>query len=537
MDNYTKLKNFLNNEIDGILFYTGLKDKENKYHYFFSDPQNKIICNSVDNFEKSFQKINNLLKKGFYVVITISYEAGYLFENKLRKKIWKPEFPYFQIFAFKNPLILKNLPFENFKSEDYIIYNFKPNMNYEKYSSNFLKIKNLIKNGEIYQLNYCFKLNFNFFGNPVSFFLDLIKNQNVSYSALFKINGINIISLSPELFFRIKNNEIILKPMKGTLLKTKKNKNFNILLNEKNKAENLMIVDLIRNDLGKICKINSISVSKLFNIEEYETLYQMTSEIKGKLKTKNFYEIFKAIFPSGSVTGTPKIRAMELIKNFENMERKIYTGALGFLTPDKNAVFNIPIRTILIKNNIGEIGIGSGVVYDSKVKSEYRECLGKAKFLLKLKKTFAIIETMRIIKNKGYFLLNEHLLRLLNSCKFFKINCDIDKIKNQLLKIKFDTDCKIRLLVFADGKFKIEKSIYIENKSNFIEFSNFKISSKNIFLYHKTTNRKLYNKEYKNALKNGLFDVIFLNERDEITEGSISNIFIKKKWCFLYTTS
>jgi para-aminobenzoate synthetase/4-amino-4-deoxychorismate lyase len=301
---------------------------------------------------------------------------------------------------------------------------------------------------------------------------------------------------------------------------------------KKIKQKNVMIVDLIRNDLGKICKINSISVPKLFHIEEYETLYQMTSEIRGKLKTKDFYKIFKALFPSGSVTGAPKIKAMELIKKFENTERKIYTGAIGFITPNKNAVFNIPIRTIVLKNNEGEIGIGSGIVYDSKAKSEYREYLGKAKFLLKTKKHFALIETMRIIKNKGYFLLLQHLSRLLNSCNFFKINCDINKIKNRLLKIKFDNDYKIRLLVFPDGKFKIEKNIYKENKSNLIDFSNFKTSSKNIFLYHKTTNREIYNKEYKNALKNGLFDVIFINEKDEITEGCISNIFIKVNGVF-----
>jgi len=532
MNNYTKLNKFLNNEIDGILFYTGLKDKKNRYHYFFSDPKEKIVCNSVNNLHKSFKKINSLLKKGLFVVMAISYEAGYLFENKLRKNFFTTQYPLIYLFAFKKPLILKNMSLENFKSDDFAIYNFNPDINYEHYFNNFSKIKNLIKNGEIYQLNYCFKLNFNFTGNPVSFFLNLIKNQKVSYSALFKIDGINIISLSPELFFRIKNDEIILKPMKGTLLKSAKNKNLKNLLNEKNKAENVMIVDLIRNDLGKICKINSISVPKLFHIEEYETLYQMTSEIRGKLKTKDFYKIFKALFPSGSVTGAPKIRAMELIKEFENTERKIYTGAIGFITPNKNAVFNIPIRTIVLKNNEGEIGIGSGIVYDSKAKSEYRECLGKAKFLLKTKKHFALIETMRIIKNKGYFLLLQHLSRLLNSCNFFKINCDISKIKNRLLKIKFDNDYKIRLLVFPDGKFKIEKNIYKENKSNLIDFSNFKTSSKNIFLYHKTTNREIYNKEYKNALKNGLFDVIFINEKDEITEGCISNIFIKKEGIF-----
>ncbi len=530
-----KLKNFLENDEPGIFLYTGLKDKINRKSYLFLNPIDEIICKKPEDIAKCFSKIENFLKNGFYAAGFISYETGYFLEKKLNKFIKNYDFPFLNFLIFKRPFIFNNFCLDNavITKNDYAVYNLKSNISFKEYKKNFIKIKNLIKNGEVYQINYCFKLNFNFAGNISSFFLDLNNNQKVSYCAFIKNKNYKILSFSPELFFKIENNKIILKPMKGTLLKNDKKKSIiKTLKNEKNKAENVMIVDLIRNDLGKICKINSIKATSLFTIEEYDTLYQMTSEIKGTLKTKNIFNIIKSIFPSGSVTGAPKIRAMEILKEIEKENRFFYTGAIGFFSPEKNSVFNIPIRTIMVKNNKCEIGIGSGIVYDSKLKSEYKECLGKANFLTKLTRSFALIETLRIIKNKGYFLLPFHLKRLLKSCKFFNFKFDLKKIKKSLIKIKPDSDYKIRLLLFPDGKYKIEKLIFKENSENKIRFSEIKINLNNIFLYHKTTNRTLYNKEYKESLKDGFIDCIFLNERNEVTEGCISNIFIKKNNIF-----
>lgn len=531
MENIKKIQDFFSRDKEGIFFHTGLKDKDNKKSYLFIDPIKKIICKNHKSIEKSFIEIEKYLKKGFYAAGFISYEAGYLFEKKLKKFAQHTVFPFFYFMIFKDSFSFKNINLNNFKNvfSEYVIYDMKPDINFDKYKQNFLKIKNLIKNGETYQINYCFKLKFKFAGNPFPFFKALDNNQKVSYAAFFKTKEFKILSFSPELFFRIKGNEIFLKPMKGTLLKNKKILNYiKKLQNEKNKAENVMIVDLIRNDLGKICKINSIKVPSLFKIEEYKTLYQMTSEIKGKLETKNLFEIFNALFPSGSVTGAPKIRAMQIIKEIEKEQRKIYTGAIGFITHKKNAVFNIPIRTILLNNNKGEIGIGSGIVNDSKVNSEFKECLGKAKFLTLLSKPFALIETMRIIKGKGYFLLNQHLKRLKKSCEFFNFKLNLKVIKDSLQKIKADRDYKIRLLVFPEGNFKIKKFLYKENHNKYIAFSKYKTNSKNIFLYHKTTIRDVYNSEYNKAKQNGFYDLIFLNEKGQVTEGCISNIFIKK---------
>ncbi len=531
MEKLRILQDFFIKDREGIFFYTGLKDRENSKSYLFINPVKKIICKNPDSILKTFNQLENYLKNGFYAAGFISYETGYILEKKLKNLIMHTDFPYIYFMIFKNCITFKNINLNNIpnKFSDYALYDIKPNLNFNEYKKNFSKIKNLIKTGETYQINYCFKLKFKFVGDFFSFYKDLNKNQMVSYSAFFKSKEYKIFSISPELFFRIKNNEILLKPMKGTLLKTKPIKNIiKKLKDKKNKAENVMIVDLIRNDLGKICRINSIKVLSLFQVENYKTLYQMTSTISGKLKIKNIYDIFKALFPSGSVTGAPKIRSMQIINETEKEQRKIYTGTLGFLTPEKNAVFNIPIRTVLLNDKNAELGIGSGVVYDSKAILEFSECLGKAKFLTILSKPFALIETIRIIKNKGYFLMDLHLRRLKKSCDFFKFNYNLKKIKKNLLKIRDDNDYKIRLLVFPDGNFKIEKFLYIKNKRELITFSEYKTDPENIFFYHKTTKRGIYENELKKARKKGFYDVIFLNKKNELTEGCISNIFIRK---------
>ncbi|MCX7705216.1 MAG: chorismate-binding protein, partial [bacterium] len=339
---------------------------------------------------------------------------------------------------------------------------------------------------------------------------------------------------------------IKVRPMKGTIERGKNKrqdmKNENDLKNSiKNRAENLMIVDMMRNDLGRICRFGSVITNPLFQIEKYKTLFQMTSTISGELRQNiKLVDIFKALFPSSSITGAPKIRTMQIINELEKSPRKLYTGTIGIVKPDNSSVFNVAIRTIIINGKSGEMGTGGGIVYDSKPEKEYDECLLKAAFLASACKKMQLIETIRWSSNEGFYLLDLHLERLRRSAEFFKFIFNRRKIIRTLEKFVLTLNCektyRIRVLLFQEGNISIsyqEINLQLpDNQKTFL--SNKRIDPRNIFLYHKSTIRDDYDKAYREAAKNGYFDVIFKNKNNQITEGCITNIFVEKNG-ILYT--
>jgi len=261
----------------------------------------------------------------------------------------------------------------------------------------------------------------------------------------------------------------------------------------------------------------------------------MTSTIESKLKKGlGLYDLFASLHPSGSVTGAPKIRTMEIIKQLEPEERKIYTGSIGYIGPDETSVFNVAIRTLLIKGTKGEMGIGGGITYSSCPESEWNECKLKTKFLTQV--PFKLIETMRVSKKEHLFLFNKHLKRLRASAKFFGFEFELKKIRaeiEQTIKtLRPDMNYKLRLLLSESGAISVSASVLKEQRSNAglpkIYLSPHRSNPENIYLYHKTTRRRLYNRECNLYKKQGFFDVIFLNTKEELCEGAISNIFLKK---------
>ena len=425
--------------------------------------------------------------------------------------------------------------------DKYRIKNLKLNISKKDYLNSIDKIKDFIRAGETYQVNYTMKYKFDFEGSPYKLYQTLRNNQSVSYGAFIKTKDFKVLSFSPELFFRKKGDEISVKPMKGTIERGRNTKEDRINKNKlkfdiKNNAENIMIVDLLRNDLGMVSRTGTVKVPAIFTVEKYETLFQMTSMVRSRLrKNLSLYELFSAIFPSGSVTGAPKIRTMQIIKELEKEERKVYTGAVGFFTPEKRAVFNVAIRTLLLEGKRAEMGIGSGIVYDSDAVSEYEECKLKAEFLVNPRPDFQLIETMLWSKKGGFSLMKEHLKRLKESAIYFNFRYNEKYIKSVLSEAKKQL-CpkflyKIRMLLDKDGDVdiahqKLASSINRTATKTAI-ISRYHTSSKNIFLRHKTTNRMLYDAEYKKYKKLGYYDVLFRNEKGEVTEGAISNVFVK----------
>ncbi|MBU2063002.1 MAG: aminodeoxychorismate synthase component I, partial [Candidatus Omnitrophica bacterium] len=429
--------NNLKHEKTFVLLESLRHDCENRYSYIFTQPADIIRCHEPQKLKACFSRLKQYLGRGYYTAGFLSYEAGYAFEKSLGPKP-RYSFPLIWMGAFKSVLIFdhaknkfikagKEMPVPSCAPSaikpDYQIQNLRLNLSRAEYLKNIREIKRYIAGGDTYQVNYTLKYKFNFSGCPFSLYQDLTTSQPVNYAAFIKSGDFTILSLSPELFFKKTKRDIFVRPMKGTIERGEnreddaENKLF-LQKDIKNRAENLMIVDLLRNDLGRISRTGTVSVKKLFRVEKYKTLFQMTSTVKSKLKKPlSILELFSSIFPSGSVTGAPKIHTMKLIRKIEKEERKIYTGSIGFISPKQNAVFNVAIRTILLEKGRAELGVGGGITYGSAAASEYEECKLKGKFLTY--PTFQLLETLRYTKKDGFYLLELHLERLKTSADFF----------------------------------------------------------------------------------------------------------------------
>ena len=542
----------LNKKENFVLLETSRYDKENYRTFLFIDPRETLQIYAVDEVPDLFARIEQYLTQDYYLAGYFGYECGYHFEQIAETTTSSHPIAWFGVYhepiifnhltgTWENscPKVLNPSSDDNFLLHEYELSNIRLNISRQDYYRKIADIKNYILAGDTYQVNFTAKYNFDFQGSALALYETLKKKQRISYGAFINSNGKNILCFSPELFFRLKDNKIITRPMKGTV-KRGRTCEEDLLLqdwlrtDEKNRAENLMIVDLLRNDLGRVAEVGSVKVRELFSVEKYQTLFQMTSTIEGKAQEGlSYYAIFKSIFPSGSVTGAPKISSMQIIHELEPHRRGIYTGAIGYFSPAKEATFNVAIRTLVIDENKGRMGIGSGIVYDSIPGDEYAECELKAQFLTAPQEEFELIET--ILWDNGYRLLEKHINRISQSAKYFDYPCDINSLisglrENSQSFVK-GKRYKVRLKLNRYGEASSENMAIDEDlKSNsaVIILSNLRTDSNNKFLYHKTTNRHLYNEMYQKAINNGFADIIFMNERGQITEGATSNIFIKK---------
>jgi para-aminobenzoate synthetase/4-amino-4-deoxychorismate lyase len=556
--------------LENFVFLESSKVSENDHHsMLFTDPLDWLVCTAEDPVELFLQECERWRKKGKYLAGWIAYEFGYLLEPTLHH-FCEPHFrsspankPLAMLGVFDQPIIfdhstslfLNNKPWPTTSKKDktsYEISNMQTSIGHKEYLSAINRIKEYIAAGHTYQVNYTMKLKFDFSGSVADLYHTLRRNQSVSYGAWIRHDKQDIMSLSPELFYRADKENITVRPMKGTLVRGRTTKedtdNRSLLQNDpKNRSENIMIVDLLRNDLGRLLyEIDggSIKPRSLFDIETYETLLQMTSTIEGKLKSDKqpgFQEVIKAIFPCGSITGAPKIRTMEIIHELEKEERGVYCGAIGYSGPDQT-VFNVPIRTVVLKNGQGEMGIGAGIIHDSDPEGEWQESLLKGNFLTRPTAEFQLIETMLWQPESGYWLLEEHLQRLTDSASYFQFSFDVNEI-SQTLKANaatFTTVQRVRLLLYRDGGVEITTTKLpdarisdplkpvISTPLPVVSFSRQQTNPDSRYLFHKTTMRQTYDDARKLATKQQLFEILFTNNKDEVTEGSISNVYIEK---------
>ena len=539
----TDILNYIEANTNSAFFYTPNLYEEGK-SYFFKKPFEILKGKGKKEIEEILIQSDKLSQNSNYVgFATIPYEIGYYFQPKEIKNSYLQQTEIcFYFYKKEDVKIVKsdNLLFDD--TERYFqsiprVSDLKLDISKTEYINKIKRVKKYISEGDTYQINFTTKAKFSFNGEITSLFLNGIFNQSANYSVLINTDNTFLLSFSPELFFETDYKKIISKPMKGTV-KRKANpyedKDLvnSLLRDEKNLAENVMIVDLMRNDIGRIAEIDSVKVEKLYEVEKYETLYQLTSTVVGKLKEKKLSQIFKNLFPSGSITGAPKIRSMQIIAELEKSPRNLYTGSIGLIT-NENAIFNIPIRTISIdkKTMQGELGLGSGIVWDSEPENEFEEVLLKGRFITNPSTYFELLETLLFERGK-YFLLDYHLNRLKSSADYFLFKYEkakiIDALKSISTKCEPSKKYKIRLLFNKWGNAKVELQQITNHKKNAkVILSKIERCDIEKFLYHKTTYRP-WDEELQKANQKGFDEVLFINENDQLLEGAISNIVIEK---------
>ncbi|MUK88313.1 aminodeoxychorismate synthase component I [Ornithinibacillus sp. L9] len=513
-----------------LLFFEFMNANGEKEPLLFKEPIDIIVANNIDEVIPTLQNVQAAVHKGYYAAGYLSYEAAPAFEQAFQVNS-DAKMPLLWFGIFKEPQYKSITSTSQFQTKEWI-----PQTDIASYNQSINQIKDYIEQGDTYQVNYTIRLKSEFDGDPIAYYNHLSTSQSANYSAFLNTGDYSILSASPELFFHLKDGKLTTKPMKGTVGRgtTDHEDTSNaewLYHSEKNRAENVMIVDLLRNDLGRVAKAGTVQVPKLFTIEAYPTVFQMTSTVTAELEQdKNLIDIFKALFPCGSITGAPKVSTMNIINELETSPREVYCGTIGYITPEQEAIFNVPIRTVMIDNKSGtaQYGVGGGITWDSTNKEEYEEMLTKAKILTVNKEEFQLLETLGL-ENGEYIVLDNHLNRIKQSAAYFSYSISIEEIRKRLLEIAVthaEGFWKVRLLVSKKGSFEVEiKESTNLNEPVSVSLSRSPVQKSDVFLYHKTTNRKVYEKS-KEPFPNA-FDVLLWNEDGEITEFTIGNVVVE----------
>ncbi len=410
-----------------------------------------------------------------------------------------------------------------------------------QYAARFARLQGEILAGETYQANYTLPFVCDFSGDHRAWFDRLAQAQASGFCAWLDLGGHRVLSLSPELFFRIDGRTIATRPMKGTAHRgatPEEDEALGAALARcpKNRAENVMIVDLLRSDLGRVAETGSVEASRLFHVERYPTVFQMTSEVRARLEPGlGLADVLAALFPCGSVTGAPKVRTMQLLRELEPQARGIYCGAIGLLEPGGadgpgRAVFSVPIRTLLLDASTGQarFGVGGGVTHDSHERGEYLECLAKMRFLTPPGRDFELLESLLLLGGR-YPLLAAHLERLMGSAAHFGFALDEHPVRLALLALAAAHPAgrfKVRLLAGREGALRLEAAPIRGGRMRVrLGFAPKPVDQEDVLLAHKTTRRALY--EEALAACPGCDDALLVNRRGEVTESTRASLVLR----------
>lgn len=559
----TALSVWLEHQRDFVfLETTRVSDGEHR-SLLFTGARTWLVCRAGDDAEIFLAQAACWQARGYVLAGWIGYEFGYLLEPALQQLA--ADLPPGQVVAelgvFRKPRIYDHrtsswssepdIPMAVGGEQQYRVSEVRPAISREEYLRAIDAIKRYIRAGDTYQVNYTLKLDFSFQGSVAALYRTLRHNQSVGFGAWLRTGGRDILSFSPELFFRARGERITVRPMKGTLGRGRTTAEDAeavraLRTDVKNRSENVMIVDLLRNDLGRLLHEDGggrVRVRSLFDVETYETLHQMTSTIEGSAAAGHLPglpRLLRALFPCGSVTGAPKIRTMEIIHELEKNRRGVYCGAIGWAGVG-HAVFNVPIRTLVLEEGRGEMGVGSGIVHDSEPEGEWEESLLKSRFLTRPRPDFQLIETLLWEPGHGFWLLDYHLDRLRDSASYHMFVCDPVEVRQALEQevAGRSGSARVRLLLHRDGRVEVSsapvswsrperpRQAQREDPLPGVFFSETLVDNRKTEFFHKTTRRELYERERAVAVSRGYFEVLFCNKQGEVTEGTITNVFLE----------
>jgi para-aminobenzoate synthetase / 4-amino-4-deoxychorismate lyase len=413
-----------------------------------------------------------------------------------------------------------------------------PTTTRERYESAVDRIHELIAAGETYQVNHTMRLRSRVEGDARGLYRDLCYAQRGAFSAYLDLGRYRVLSASPELFFERRGGAIVTRPMKGTAPRGRwpeedRAAAEHLLASAKDRAENAMIVDLLRNDLGRISRPGSVTWADVFQVERYETVWQLTTTVSAELDPAvELAGIFRGLFPSGSVTGAPKIRTMEIIRDLEESPRGIYCGAVGYLAPAgsgrPDARFNVAIRTVTVDTatTTAEYGVGGGITWDSDARAEFEETVAKSRVLTARRSDFELLETMRFDPSEGVRHLDRHLGRLAASSEFFGFRVDETAAREAVEKTVASapaSEMRVRLSLRKDGTFRVAATPFASDPAPVrVAIDEAAQDPADTFLFHKTSLRDRY--EDARRRHPDADDVLLVNDRGEVTESTIANV-------------
>lgn len=503
----------------------------------FVRPERYLVARCLDEVIPLVRRIEAACsEEGLFAAGFFSYESGPAFDRAL---VTRPasEFPFLWFGLYRE---IETVPLPFFADTEGDIGELAASVDEDEYCQAIGRVRQLISTGETYQVNYTFRLRSTFSGDSWRLFRRMISAQVPGYGGYIDTGRWVICSASPELFFTRQGNCIVSKPMKGTIARglwsaQDRGRADWLRHSDKNRAENVMIVDMVRNDLGRIAVPGSVCVPQLFEVEQYPTVWQMTSTVQAETDA-SLCEILRGLYPAASITGAPKVHTMSIIRDLESSPRQIYTGSLGFVMPSGRCQFNVAIRTALIdrREETLEYGVGGGIVWDSLERSEWKECYAKAAVLRVPTPDFSILETILWTPGEGFFLIERHLRRFQETARYFAFPLDRAMVETKLASACRDlssTPHRFRLLLNRSGDLRVEASpLNPVPERPRVRLARSPTDTGNPFVYHKTTYRKAY--DLALAEEPGYDDVILWNTRGQVTESCIANVVIETEDTF-----
>ena len=509
-----------------------------------SDSQGLVEAWSADDVPRALEAIDAGVARGFTAAGYFAYELGYVFEPRLLPLLPETRRPLLRFHLFG---VVRHLsPGARFRwlsehargpamSGDVVA-----SLNAAGHQARLERVRQLIGDGDVYQVNLTFKLKGEA-GDPFATYLALRTKARAGACSFIRFDDEDVLSFSPEMFFRVKDGRIAARPMKGTVARTggiaeDEARRRELVNDEKQRAENLMIVDLLRNDLSRVATAGSVKVTDLFTVETYPRFHTLTSGIEAKVDGEpSLSRLLPALFPCGSITGAPKIRAMEIIREVEDEPRGVYCGAVGYVARGTMA-FNVAIRTLVLRDGAAEMGVGGGIVWDSDAAAEYEEALLKARFFTDVQEAVRLIETMRWSPDGGFYLLQRHLARLSASSRYFGFVCDEARVRRALdaAAAAKDEVQRVRLTLGERGDVEVTTASFSAMPPGAVwryAVAATAVDSGDWRVHHKTTARDFY--DHALSAATGCDEVVFLNERGEVTEGSRTNIFVERDGVWL----